>query len=158
VQGGFGHVAEWRLSQPTEWRFSGVCLAAPAHEPHLLAVIRKPYSYDGCCPCVDGCPAFIRSTWNLERFGRVGWWPLQPEGEVVALVEGLREGWWGSGMRALPSSHCIRAMTLYLRKTTGKLSNSSRKILVGSFCGLLLLRDIRNQFVPHRERIPSSFH
>lgn len=40
VQGGFGHVAKWRLPQPTEWRFSGVCLAIPAHEPHLLAVIR----------------------------------------------------------------------------------------------------------------------
>lgn len=53
---------------------------------------------------------------------------------MVALAEGLREGWWGSGMRALPSSLCIQAMALYLRKTTGKLSNSSRKILDFFFC------------------------
>ena len=58
----------------------GVCLDTPAHEPHLLAVIRKPYNYDGCCACVNGCPAFIQSTWDLERVGRVGWWPLRPGG------------------------------------------------------------------------------
>lgn len=157
MQGGFSHVVKWRLPQPTEWRFSGVCLATRAHEPHLLAVTGKPYNNDGCYACVDGCPTVILSTWNLERFGCVEWWPLRPGGEGVTLAEGLREGWRGSEMRALPSSHCIQAMALHLRKTKGKEVTAAEKFGAGPFCGLVLLHDVQRQSIPHRERIPSSF-
>ena len=85
VQGGIGgtiaqvccgHVAKWRLPQPTEWRFVDLCSATPAHEPHLLSVKRKPYNYDGCFACANGCPTFLLSTLSLERFGRGGIRPL----------------------------------------------------------------------------------